>query len=263
VIPGSGWRKSGPLPPGLLAELESELPVPLDAVHAVGVPDAGGTLLVCACPVEAFGAIPADFAALTPESIPVELASALTRPPPPARLTCRGGARAPAPARRARARRHLRRVLAGAACVLLLAAGLQRRTAALEAANASTRARIDAVLESAGAGSEDELASRVELHRALAGAVDRAGVRADAAPTLAALLAAWPAIDGVTPQSISADAGTLSLELTTVGDPAGVLAALTPPPGWRAEEPRLTAVGEGRTRIGLRLVRAASEGGTP
>lgn len=73
-------RRPGPLPPGLMLDLQDHVPLDVTALHAVGVPlgasdgSGGFRTLACAVPRESLRELPGSLAALTPVTLPAGIA---------------------------------------------------------------------------------------------------------------------------------------------------------------------------------------------
>lgn len=242
VLDTQGWRRSGPVPPGLMAELDELIPAPLEELHAVMAPAPGGKALVCAVPTDDLRALPSDAATLSPESLPPNLDLAIE----PASLNLLVGAFQPVAVTRRRARTHLRAMTLVLATAGLVTLGMVRR------ANWHKSRESETTVALAQVGSLDALAREVQALRSAAQSRARLDQAADARPALAGLLAAWPVSENVEVQSISARADVCTISALVKGDAAQVLAEFTPPEGWQVQEPRLAGAGD-RTRLVVTL----------
>ncbi len=255
VLDAPGVRSAGALPPGLLPLLEEHIPIPLDDLHAVAAPLDTARLLVCAAARKDLDDIEAGASALTPSRIPPEIADSAD----PSQLNLLVGDYEPRGVRRARLQAHALSAAMVLLCAGLVTLGLVRRAAhydevaSIARATAATAATATLHDPSSHFALREMQTVRDNLKRA-------AGVAppADAAPALAALLAAWPADVPSTPQTITATADELSVSVAVAGDPAAFLAAMEPPMGWTMDQPRLNAAGE-VTRIVIRLRHARKE----
>jgi hypothetical protein len=241
------WKRPGPLPPGLRALLEDDVPVPVDSLHAVGTP-LDGRVLACAVESATLASLPADAASLTPEAIP-PFAPAID----PASLDLLVGAFEPRPLRRARLRRHLAwagAVLAGSALVSI---GLLRRAEMWDRAGASARAAARAMLDpTLPVSSADGLAFELARTRRLAESAARIKPAEDAAESLESLLRAWPSSVSSKPLSLALSESSTTISVAIEGDATPFLKAMKPPPGWSMDEPRVNAA-ESVTRLTLQL----------
>lgn len=280
-----GWKKTGQLPPALLHEVQHDLPVEVDDLHAVCLPLSDGLLLVCAARRDELEALETTTLALTPSDIPAMFLSAPAVPATaplgvpggqddrldtlpagadPSALNLLVGDFEAGPIRRARVRRHIERMVAMLTCVALLWFGLDRRAAVFARQAAMT---IDSANAEAGdpalTQNPDELAIRLaSLSRLRAAAAAKVAEPADAAATLASLLRRWPASSEAVPQSVSISASTITVSVTTRGEPSDFLRGFKPPDGWRLEEPRVST-GPDSARIMLELHPLKNSGRIP
>jgi len=70
VLEAPQWKRPGPLPEGLRAVLEEDLPVSAETLHAVGKPLGDGRLLVCAVESAEIEALGGDALTLGPDHAP-------------------------------------------------------------------------------------------------------------------------------------------------------------------------------------------------
>ncbi len=245
--------KGGPLPAGLLPRIEDDLPVDAELTWAVGTPIDGGRLLVCAALRSELGGV--HDGVLIPDRVP----EFVTSPVDPSLLNLLVGPFEPVATRKARQRRHLIAAAAALAAAVLIGVGLERRAGAWHQEAQQTKAATQSVIGSVSPSlgwSEDDLTMEL-LQRSQALPVE---LRApgDAALALAGLIGRWPTQIPVKPQSISATGSSASVSLLVPppGDAAAFIAALSPPEGWKLEEPRLVSVDKA-TRINLELRRVA------
>lgn len=254
------WRRGGPLPEGLLAELADEIPVPIEEVHAVGAPRSDGKLVVCAASRRVLEGVAAgddpggrnDPVSLTPERLPpcVQGSEGSVEPEALQLLT---GPFEPRASRLARRRLRIVVGLVALASVALVSVGLERRTSAWSGFAEDARETRREVLETVVPGaSPSTLVFQIERMRAEAEASKGVRPPIDASLHLASLLRAWPSVAAATPQSISVTEDAMNLSVAVEGDPAEFLAAFSPPDGWVADDPRLNAA-RGVTRLTIRL----------
>lgn len=248
VLHAPQWRRSGTLPPGLRAELEGDLPVPAESVHAVGVPISEGRLLVCAADAASLGEAPHETLVLTPESVP-EFAVGGGRLPDPSALNLLVGAHEPRALSRARRSRHSFAM----ATVLLLAGlitvGLVRRATVWDTAAADASAALGSIQPDIA---PEVLAQEVARLERLRASSERIRPPADAAVTLASLLRTWPASVPSRPQTLAVTESGVSVSVALDGDATAFLKAMTPPAGWTMDEPRLNAADK-ITRLTLQM----------
>lgn len=253
VLEAPGWRRSGPLPPGLAPQFQEEIPIAVDDLHAVCTPLGYDRVVVCAAPNEQLAAMTPGMLRLTPMRLPEHVDD--DRAVDPLALNLLVGEHEPLPLSKDRWRRHL----AAAAVVLLVSAfatvGLVRRAQVWSAAGAQALSATATVLRNANLAYDStaqtlavELA---HLHR-VSDASDRLQPPTDAGPALASLLQAWPTGVPAKPQSVAISDAGAAVSVLVEGDPAPFLTALKPPAGWSMDEPRLNRTGE-LTRLSLQL----------
>jgi len=240
VVEAPGWGRCGPLPEGVRAVFEEDAPLPGDELHAVGAPLGDGRLLVCAARRAELGALESGPDSLVPAAIPPELGARVS----PERLNLLVGAFEPARFRRARQRRHLLAAAALLACAALVSVGAVRRERHWSRLAEDRVRRTADVLAGVVPGGRPELvpaelARARQVNRWCAGQAPAP----DAAPILAALLKAWPVGVACKPQALTISGFAIGCSVAVEGDPALFLGALTPPAGWRLEEPRLHTAG--------------------
>jgi hypothetical protein len=256
VLDAPASVRPGPLPAGLAQAFEDEVPTGGEALHAVCAPMGEGRIAVCGAPRSQLEALPPGTLSLSPEAIPECVGPSLDA----SSFNLLVGELEPQPLRRARSRRHLLTTAAALACAALLSLGLLRRAQHDQAVAAAERGALATAMAQAKV-SELTLPRELDtLRRAAKSQTLRPSGSPDAAPALAALLAAWPAQVPCKPQSISIDASGASIELSVEGDPSPFLRAFKAPQGWTLAEPRLNTAGS-LTRLSLTLRRAG--GGEP
>ncbi len=247
--------KGGALPAGLWPLIEDDLPVEAELAWAVGTPIDGDRLLVCAALKSELIEAAAPDGVLIPDRVPDFDANVVDL----SLLNLLGGPFEPVTARKARQQRHVMTAAAALVAAILIGVGFERRAGvwhreALDT-NAVTQSVIGAVAPSLG-WNKDDLAMEL-LQRTQVTPVE---LRApgDAAVALAGLIGRWPAQIPAKPQSIlaSGNSASVSVLIPPPGDAAAFIAALTPPEGWKLEEPRLVSVDKA-TRINLELRRVA------
>lgn len=245
--------KGGALPTGLWPLIEDDLPVDAELAWAVGTPMDGGRLLVCAALRNELSAIMAPDGVLVPDRVPEFVANAVD----PSLLNLLVGPFEPLAARKSRQRRNLITAAAALVAAALLGVGLERRAGVWHQEAQETKAATQSVLGSIAPSlgwNKDDLAMEL-LQRRQATPVE---LRApgDAALALAGLIGRWPAQIPAKPQSISAsgNSASVSVLIPPAGEAAAFIAAITPPEGWKLEEPRLVSVDKA-TRINLELRR--------
>lgn len=253
ILEAPGYRRAGPLPPGLVAMLADEIPPPIEDVHAVGTAIGNGRILACAAPRDQLTGIDSAIRILTPSELPpgVELtADTVTR------LNLLVGAFEPASIRRERWRRHVARAALVALVATLLTIGLLRRAMHWRAVESQARLaqqQFTAGLFGDGPPPEHALMSLdAELGHLRELARSRPEAPNDASVQLASLLKSWPADTPSNPQSIAVDRSGINVSVSVEGDPAPFLAAFKAPDGWTLDQPRLNSAGL-VSRITLRL----------
>jgi hypothetical protein len=250
----AGRPVAGELPPGLLAEIEGELPVPLESVHVVCSPAPSAEwprrVVVCACDVGDIRRLDADVASLGPASIPTEVSVEGSA----SELNLLVGACTPA---RTRSRERRRSLLLLSSLVLVtvcVTAGFLLRARAASVRSDQLRVSTAEILRrQTPDGREESLSAKVGQLRELQAAVAKAGAPFDASGALSRVIAGWPLTQGTTVHSIN-----VSREMITVSasfdpsqvDAAGLLSSIAAPEGYEATEPRL-ANGAGITRLTL------------
>jgi hypothetical protein len=235
--PGVKARAPGPLPPGLLADLAEEVPVPVEELHAVAAP-AGGSLLVCAARRSDLSDLPPHVLRLVPAGTPAGLAAGDLSV-----LNLLVGEFEPRDQRRERERRQMMMLGTFVLVSAMAAIGLFRRTAqsgavARDAALAAGRA-VAAWLPP-GAPPE-ALNAEVSRLKQASQATTQVNPAPDAALALAALLRAWPATVPCKPQSIAVTETGITVSVLVEGDARPFLQAFAPPEGWTMEEPRVNS----------------------
>lgn len=283
-----------PLSGTLLLLMEDDLPIDVEALHAVGVRLDERRVLACAATKEDLAALDATIdsgvVTLSPSAIPEGVPGGASIDPRALNLLTQGFE----PASLRRERRAQGMLLAGTLLLLTLVAalGLWRRAAAWNEVALALDARAHQLLastvpsEPGRSAKELESLLQNELTRlrqtrwaAASGADPREG---DAADALAGYLALWPrpSPDGhalrvrteflsVTPTSIALALRTANEVNSDAGEsistePTALVAKLPRPPGWIMDEPRLT-VREGNASLAVQLRRESSggQGGTP
>ncbi len=268
-----GWKRDGPIPPGLFADLADQVPVDVDQLHAVAAAEVcgggdGGSIIICAARRDELEAVHAAGVArrLVPSSLPDEViyiasshGEAARTPLDPGRLNLLVGAFEPIASRRARARRHARAAAAVLALSVLALVGLLRRASHDERLAARARGESAAILARLGFDGDAgpatlRLLAELDQRRRLAGVDVARRQDPDAAAALARVLNCWPADTAASPRSLSVgpDGASLSVVVPPPGDAAAFIASLRPVEGWRLDEPRLASVGP-NTRVTLRL----------
>jgi hypothetical protein len=245
IVEGVALRRPGPLPPGLLTLAADDIPADIDTLHAVGAPDARGRVIICAADRAPLASLPHDSISLTPAAVP-DFSDA-----DPAAFELLVGAFEPRSIRTRRLRRHAGLAATVLLCGSLVAAGAIRRAAHDErTARRLTDAR--ATLLAAAGLSADELAERLARQHALESALARATAPRDVTPLFADLLRRWPSTADASVESFSLTDSRVLASVSLASDPAAFLAGVSAPPGWRLEEPRLSAT-RGLTRVSLEL----------
>src|ERR1043165_2583509 len=236
VMDAPGVR-AGPVPPGLLAVLEDDVPVPTEQLWAVGAPGKDGRYIVCAARRDDLNAVPPGTMALTPPQVP-EFVSV-----PASSFNLLVGEFEPVAIRRSRRRKHL---IAAPAMLLgcsLIGIGLSRRAQAWNSEITSLKSQTWAVVASVAPSAlwtADDLA--MELSQKRHAVPEDFKLPGDAALTLSSVIASWPKQMQVKAQTLAATGDSASLSVTVPGDPSAFLMAFKPPEGWRLEEPRLSAI---------------------
>ena len=232
---------------GLVYLFESVLPVSVENVQAVFTPLDANRFLVCAMDRDRLVAHEGALA-LGPESLPPFLHDPVLHAAPlpdPVSINLLVSDFEPRAFRRARQRATLLACVAILACACIVAVGQLRRTARwrdiAESFAQATTSVYDRVLPpSAGAPVPPAARLTAELRtldRTRAAAP--AGAPRDITPTLAALLARWPADLPASTESLVAAPGaiTLTVRLPDEASAERLERELTPPPGWRVTQP--------------------------
>lgn len=249
------------MPAGLLPDVQEQLPVPVDGVHAVMLEGAGvaGTdgvseVIVCAADAASLSGVARDMLHVGPTELPEFLSE---KGVSAADFNLLVGPFEPAPITRRRFQRHLLRV----ACVVVVAGlcafGLARRAEYAKAYGQAFRDAHAQLIDEVGLPRDARaMAERVELARRVHAAAKRIVPPVPADVALADVLKSWPARVPSSPQSIRVTAGEISAAVVLEGEATPFLTALqaSVPEGWRLEEPRLNAVG-GVFRVSLRYLR--------
>ncbi len=255
-VEGLGWSKYGPLPFGLLATLADEFPVPIERLHAVGVPIQGGRLLVCACERDTLQQVDPALIELKPETVPPGVASNANCD----RLNLLVGDFEPAAIRWARRSRHLHLAVTALVCVTAISIGLMRRaTLANTAASQTDKAATALLTDFTSDRREQGMTQQLQGMKTIIELTTRAKIAPDAAVGFEALLKAWPAEVPCKPQSVTVSGDGISLGVVVEGDPAPFLKAFSPPATYSLDEPRVTSAGP-VTRLSLHLSPRASGG---
>jgi len=243
VIDGVELRRPGPLPLGLLTLAADDIPVDIDTLHAVGATTADGRILVCAAARAALEQLDPQTNSLTPSSVPPDIDADAGE------LELLVGRFEPRSVRQRRTRHHTSLAATLLICSAFIALGLHRRAATdLRSARDFADARSTLLTES-GIPAED-LTRRAEQARAIE--ASRASAPRDITADLAALLRVWPDTSDATVETISFADGRVLASVSLDSDPGTFLAAFTPPPGWKLQEPRLNSA-RGLTRMSLEL----------
>jgi len=230
--------------------LASDLPLPVDEVHAVYRRLDGKRVLACAAPTTSLQSLPRDSLSLSPTGWP-EVIEAECVDLSPSDFNLLVGAFEPRPVRRARATR----ALWASGCVLLIGAlaaiGFERRASAWTLDAAAARTASDEVLLAAfpdepPASTVRPLRLKAELEqlRRTRGPEHINDAPADSAVALSHLLASWPADRLADTQVVSVSESALSMNVRVDGDPQELLEGLSPVPGWVREEPRVSRAGD-------------------
>jgi len=270
VIDLPGWTKSGVLPPALQLELQNDVPVPVEELHAVCIPiqaaSGGGAgtrdrVLVCAARRDDLAALAPGVLYLSPSSIPECIgglsspgdADAATSESLASRLNVLVGEYEPRPFRHRRLRKHLELAATFLVCAGLVSLGLLRRADSYRELTAGAL-QTGTAIHARPANVEADVA-RLTLVR---DAVSKAHLPPDAALTLAAILRTWPMQTRCIPQSVTITPNSVAISVTTAEeDSTPFFKALTAPPGWKLEEPRMNSMsgpsGSRQTRIMVEL----------
>jgi hypothetical protein len=237
---------------------EPLLPVPLESIYAAYIRLPNGKALACGAEAQILRDVLASGAtSLTPETLPPFLADI---PVDPSRINLLTGAFEPHTRRAGRRRRTFHGAAAILLTALLLLVGLERRTAvaraeAREAEDASTSLISRVLPEPSPQPAEIRLVAELRRLRQTRGPASAAGD--DASESLAALLSRWPrTFDGrvesliVTPAAL-----TVTLSVADHARADQLIAAVSPIPGWGAEQPQVRAERD-LVRISLRFSRS-------
>ncbi|MFN0132485.1 MAG: hypothetical protein ACKVW3_08165 [Phycisphaerales bacterium] len=260
IIPTQGWRGKGDgsseVPVGLRATLDDDFPVRTEELHAVAMPMASDTILVCAARRDELATLAKmdhPVLSLTPESLPHFVASHPGISPSacsPATLNLLIGEFEPAPVRCTRRHAHTIAAATVLLCAVLTSLGLLRRAERSDAlAREARQATIALVGRVVPAGTPASMATELASLRA---ARPAARTAPDATLALAAVLAAWPRDATCRTQSITVGPSGASIAVTIPGDAAPFLRAFKAPAGWTMDEPRLNAADKA-TRLAIRI----------
>jgi hypothetical protein len=250
ILDAPAWTRAGPVPPGFLDAVAEDLPVPVDDLHAVGVPLGDGRVLIVAALKDELAHVPIETLALAPASPPPELIGVDVST---ANLLC--GPFEPPTCRAARVRRHGSWAALTVTCAVLVTLGLERRARHWEAtANRAKAAWTEAVHGRVPGTDPDVGAFKLSRQAEFTGAAATIPLVPDAALALAELLDVWPTSVAAGPQSISIrnNAATVSV---VAADSSAFLREFAPPMGWTLDQPMLSAVGDGQ-RLTLTLHKA-------
>jgi hypothetical protein len=255
-----GWRGMGPVPPGPRAILADDLPLPESELHAVCASLAGGRVVICAAVRSELEAIEPGVDTLCPSHLP-ECLGPDARVPDGA-LNLLVGEYEPVARRRQRLRRHTGDAIVFVTCAALITVGLSRRADNWKLSAMQVRQARAGMIDAVAPGIDPALlTAELARSRRLVEAGSRMEEPIDAAEALAAVLQGWPSSAPSAPQSLAVTGDTAVVSVNVQGDPASFLAALRPPPGWRLDEPRLSASG-GTTRLS-QVMRRINQGGPP
>ncbi len=248
---------------------ESELPVPIDHIHAVYLPLGDNRFIACGIEHErlATDTSPREALTLSPDEIPEEVVPHC--PVDPRSFNLLTGPNEPAPVRRERYRFIGESAAVAALLLLAVVLGAQRRIDAWNRATAQMQAKSQAVYDelypratSAPSVQPAPLRLVAELRQ-----LERTRGRAAQSPdleepqsghTLAALLQRWPTEQPIMTESISVTPASVTLIglLPTAPAAQGFVSAFQPPDGWEARQPQISVVADG-VRLTWRLVRRA------
>jgi hypothetical protein len=246
VIDAPGVKpKGGDVPVGLLTQLQEEVPVALEEVHAVSTAVPEGKLIVCAARREDLRGLPEGCLSLAPDDVPQLIEPKIDA----AAINLLVGDFEPLALRRELSRRRTMMILTAAAATCLAAVGLVKRADGWTRAGQQARTAISALAAS-------PVALRADLERLRkAPRVDtKALTPPDASVAMASLLSAWPKELECQTESVNIGPSTMTLAVTVSKDARPFLSALKPPEGWTIDEPRLTATADG-SRLHLALHR--------
>lgn len=246
--------KPGPLPPGLLELLADQVPVPVEDLHAVGAPTSDGRLIACAIERPRLSDLSVGAAMLVPGAIPTTFTA---RELDVGCLNLLSGEFEPPAVRRARTLRRWRVAAAAMIAIALVTVGSHRRQAHADRLAEQAQTASESLLAAAGLDGVTLPMLEAEIDRrqrrlALGRTIEESSTGRDAAATMAAVLERWPPLQSMRTQSLSVAPELVSFAVVVSDDPAHFIAAFAPPPGWIADEPRLTGL-ESHTRITVSL----------
>lgn len=280
-VPIGARMRPGPLPLGLRSEFEDDAPLGrLDDANATSARTMGdlqiicaplpsGRIIACGAPLEDLKSASAHLDRLFPAALPPFIQRELgietgkestfeptgTAHPVLGHLNLLVGELEP-PAQRARRARRRTLVLATSLLALaLVAVGTERRIFILEQQQAGATSESEQALRdfgrTMGSGrsvSAEALPAAVAVAQRTSDAAARLPVPADATTVLADLLHSWPSQStdeswSCAVQSLRVTGNVIAATVTIEGDAAAYLRALTAPPGWMLDEPRLTTLG--------------------
>jgi hypothetical protein len=254
VLETPAWRRTGPIPLGLLADAGDDFPILVEDLHAVGAPAGDGRVVVCAVRRDELATIDPGVASLTPEHVPECVEPGVD----PELLELLVGDFEPAQQRRSRRHRHFIAASTVVLCAVLISIGLVRRAMHWEGiARSAHQARIELVSRVAPGVEPEHLGREVARLRAFDRAFYKHQPR-DAAVTLASLLDTWPTRSAATPRSVVVSDSGVNISVSIEGDPSAFLATFQPIEDWTLDDPRLDASG-GVTRLTLQMRPADGE----
>jgi len=258
-----------PDPQALGYLFESDLPLPIDRIHAVYVPVDDHRFIACGIEHERLATDASLREALTlgPDEIPEDVVQGGAVDPRSINLLC--GPHEPAPVRR-----EVRRFIvesAAVAALLLLAVvlGAERRMNAWDRATAELQSERQAVYDdlypratsapSAQPAPLRLVAERRRLERTRGSAVRSTDLEEPpSGRTLASLLQRWPTDQPIMTESISVTPASVTLIglLPTAPLAQDFVSAFDLPDEWEARQPQISAVADG-VRLTWRLIRRA------
>lgn len=246
---------------------ESDLPVPIDRVHAAYLPLGDNRFIACGIEHER---LTTDISlreaiTLSPDEIPEEVAPEC--PVDPRSINLLTGPHEPAPVRRERYRFIGESAAVAALLLLAVVLGIEHRIDAWNRATAQMQAKSQAVYDhlyppGISAPSTQPMPLRLVAELRL---LERTRGRAAQSPdleepqsghTLAALLQRWPTDQPIMTESISVTPASVTLIglLPTAPAAQEFVSAFRPPDEWEARQPQISTVGDG-VRLTWRLTR--------
>jgi hypothetical protein len=239
---------------GEMLLLESEIPVPIDEVHAIGMPLSDGRVAVVAALHHDLDSLDLRTVRLIPASLPECIKTEFDETIRPSTFNLLIGARLSRTLQTRHRHRHFVAMGFVLAFVALIALGLDRRARRWTAdARAFEIAALEHVHRVLGPKADvDTLAITLDRERIQSQRHVTTPRPRDAAIDLASALSAWPSSIDARVHSLTINSAGVAFSLSTEGDPTPLLGALKLPTDWTMEEPRLNT-SDHTTRVSLAM----------